>query len=70
MKWQGGDPSEEIQERSELTAAVTALHNWYIAASAEKCSGASTGTIAAANPSSGAVSADWTLPDWNAMPGQ
>lgn len=44
--------------KSAPTAATTALHRLSFAANAVKCSAESTGTIAAANPSSGAASVD------------
>ena len=43
-----------------------ALHRLSFAANAVKCSAEFTGTIAAANPSSGAASVDWSQPDRNA----
>ena len=52
--------------KSAPTAATTALHRLSFAANAVKCSAESTGTIAAANPSSGAASVDWNLPGRNA----
>ena len=52
--------------KSAPTAATTALHRLSFAANAVKCSAESTGTIAAANPSSGAASVDWSRPGRNA----
>ena len=43
-----------------------ALHRLSFAANAVKCSAEFTGTIAAANPSSGAASVDWSQPGRNA----
>lgn len=54
--------------RSAATAATTVSPKSSSAASAESCSDESTGTIAAVNPSYGAVSAGWNPPDWNVMP--
>ena len=47
-------------------AATTALRRLSFAANAVKCSEESTGTIAAANPSFGAASVDWSQPGRNA----
>ena len=52
--------------RNTMWKATTALHRLSFAANAVKCSAESTGTIAAANPSSGAASVDWSQPDRNA----
>ena len=52
--------------KSAPTAATTALHRLSFAANAVRCSAEFTGTIAAANPSSGAASVDWSQPDRNA----
>ena len=52
--------------KSAPTVATTALRKLSFAANAVKCSAEFTGTIAAANPSSGAASVDWNLPGRNA----
>ena len=52
--------------KSAPIAATTALHRLSFAANAVKYSAEFTGTIAAANPSSGAASVDWSQPDRNA----
>ena len=49
--------------RSAATAATTASRK---SSSAAKCSVGSTGTIEVSSPSSGAASADWNQPNWNA----
>lgn len=52
--------------KSAPTAATTALRRLPFAANAVRCSAEFTGTIVAANPSSGAASVDWSQPDRNA----
>ena len=52
--------------KSAPIAATTALRRLSFAANAVKCSEESTGTIAAANPSFGAASVDWSQPGRNA----
>ena len=47
-------------------SCTTALRRLSFAANVAKCSAEFTGTIAAANPSSGAASVDWNLPGRNA----
>ena len=65
--WYAGEWSRQApMVKSAPTAATTALHRLSFAANAVKCSAESTGTIAAANPSSGAASVDWSQPDRNA----
>lgn len=49
-----------VNGKKAPTTATTALHRLSFAANAVKCSAESTGTIAAANPSSGAASVDWS----------
>lgn len=53
--------------KSAVTAVTTASHRLLFAVSAVKCSAEFTGTTVTANPSSGAASADWSLPVNNAM---
>ena len=60
------DKESEGKAKNEAIAAITASHKSSSAANAVKCSAESTGTIAAANPSSGAASVDWSQPDRNA----
>ena len=65
--WYAGEWSKPVpMAKSAPTAATTALHRLLFAVTAVKCSAESTGTIAAANPSSGAASVDWSQPDRNA----
>ena len=65
--WYAGEWSKPVpMAKSAPTAATTALHRLSFAANAVKCSAESTGTIAAANPSSGAASAGWSQPGGNA----
>ena len=65
--WYAGEWSKPVpMAKSAPTAATTALHRLSFAANAVKCSAEFTGTIAAANPSSGAASVDWSQPDRNA----
>lgn len=49
-----------VNGKKAPTTATTALHRLSFAANAVKCSAEFTGTIAAANPSSGAASVDWS----------
>jgi len=49
-----------VNGKKAPTTATTALHRLSFAANAVKCSAESTGTIAAANPSSGAASVNWS----------
>ena len=66
--WYAGEWSRQApMVKSAPTAATTALRRLLFAANAVKCSAESTGTIAAANPSSGAASVDWSQPDRNTM---
>ena len=66
--WYAGEWSKPVpMAKSAPTAATTALHRLSFAANAVKCSAEFTGTIAAANPSSGAALAGWNLPVRNAM---
>ena len=61
--WYAGEWSKPVpMAKSAQTAATTALHRLSFAANAVKCSAEFTGTIAAANPSSGAASVDWSQP--------
>ena len=55
-----------VNGKKAPTTATTALHRLSFAANAVKCSAEFTGTIAAANPSSGAASVDWSQPGRNA----
>lgn len=64
--WYAGEwPIQVLMAKSAPTAATTALHRLSFAANAVRCSAEFTGTIAAANPSSGAASVDWSQPDRN-----
>ena len=54
--------------RSAATVAPTASRKSSSAANTAKCSVGSTGTIEVSSPSSGAASAYWNQPDWNATP--
>ena len=66
--WYAGEWSKPVpMAKSAPTAATTALHRLSFAANAVKCSAEFTGTIAAANPSSGAASVGWSQPGRNAM---
>lgn len=65
--WYAGEWSRQApMAKSAPTVATTALRRLSFAANAVKCSAEFTGTIAAANPSSGAASVDWNLPGRNA----
>ena len=60
------DPEQAEVAKSAPTAATTALLGLSFAANVAKCSAESTGTIEAANPSSGAASVGWSRPGRNA----
>ncbi len=60
--------SANDKKRSYSCNHCTALRRLSFAANAVKYSAESTGTIAVANPSSGAALAGWSLPVRNAMP--
>ena len=65
--WYAGEWSRQaLMSKSAPTAATTALRRLSFAANAVKCSAEFTGTIAAANPSSGAASVGWSQPGRNA----
>ena len=65
--WYAGEWSKPVpMAKSAPAAATTALRRLSFAANAVKCSAEFTGTIAAANPSSGAASVGWSQPVRNA----
>ena len=68
VKNNGLVPQYYVEGNHEATAATTASRKSSSAASVAKCSAGSTGTIVESNLSSGAASAGWNLPDWNATP--
>ena len=67
--WSAGEwvkPAPTV--RNGTTVTITASPKSSSAENAAKCSEGSTGTIVELNLSSGAASAGWNLPDWNATP--
>ena len=65
--WYAGEWSRPVpMAKNAPTAATTVLLRLSFAANAVKCSAEFTGTIAAANPSSGAASVGWSRPGRNA----
>lgn len=67
--WSAGEWSKPVPTaRNVAIAAITASRKSSSAENAVKCSEGSTGTIVELNLLSGAASAGWNLPDWNATP--
>ena len=67
VKNNGLVPQYYVEGNHEATAAITASPKSSSAENVAKCSEGSTGTIVALNLLSGAASAGWNPPDWNAM---